>query len=145
MKKGKQKQNSIGKWLLGAAVILVIAVSVLVGRALSNRKQFRQEETSVDMVTPYLGVRYQILSQKTALLNNVPQGAYIVEVISESPAEKGGVKENDIITKIDGEKLTEKGGGLVKVVSKKKVGSEIELEIYRNGEKEKIKVFLTEE
>jgi len=143
MKKRKQK-NSIGKWLLGAAVIILISVFVLNG-ILKDKKLLNQQSESVEMTIPYLGIRYQMLSQKTALLNNVPQGAYIVEVISGSPADKGGVKENDIITKIDGEKLTEKDGGLAKVVSQKKVGSEVELEIYRNGEKEKIKVELVEE
>jgi len=140
----KVKQNSIGKWLLGAVVIIIILMFVLDG-VLGDKKQLEQQQENVEMITSYLGIRYQMLDQKTALLNNVPQGAYIVEIIEGSPADKGGVKENDIITKIDGEKLTEKNGGLAKVISKKEVGSEVELEIYRNGEKEKIKVKLMEE
>jgi len=140
----KERKNSIGKWLLGVVAILVVGVLVLNG-VLRDKKPLSQQIESVDMVIPYLGIKYQMLNRRTALLNNVPQGAYIVEVVSESPADKGGIKENDIITKIDGEKLTEKNGGLAKVISKKKVGSEIELEIYRKGEKEKIKVELVEE
>jgi len=140
----KERKNSIGKWLLGVVAILVVGVLVLNG-VLRDKKPLSQQIESVDMVIPYLGIKYQMLNRRTALLNNVPQGAYIVEVVSESPADKGGIKENDIITKIDGEKLTEKNGGLAKVISKKKVGSEVELEIYRKGEKEKIKVELVEE
>ncbi|HUS60139.1 MAG TPA: trypsin-like peptidase domain-containing protein, partial [Nevskiaceae bacterium] len=49
----------------------------------------------------FLGVRYRMISQDLALLNEVPQGAYIVEVVSGSPADKAGVKVGDIITKLD--------------------------------------------
>src|SRR3989339_587081 len=46
---------------------------------------------------PFLGVRYQMISQETALMNDVPAGAYIVEVVSGSPAETAGLKTGDII------------------------------------------------
>src|SRR3989344_6971312 len=53
---------------------------------------------------PYLGVAYKIISKDLALLNNVPQGAYVAEVISDSSAEKAGIEKGDIIIKIDGKK-----------------------------------------
>jgi S1-C subfamily serine protease len=93
---------------------------------------------------PFLGVRYQIINQRTALLNNVPQGAYIVEVMEDSPAEKAGLKENDIVLKIDGQVIREKDGGLAEIISSKKVGDEVKLEVYRDGETIKLKAKLEE-
>lgn len=85
---------------------------------------------------PYLGVKYQVLDQKTAILNAVPQGAYVVEVVADSPAEKAGIKENDIIV-IDEQGLTD-------LMSKSKAGDEVNLEIYRAGETINFEVVLQE-
>jgi S1-C subfamily serine protease len=92
---------------------------------------------------PFLGVRYQMLDKRTAILNNVPQGAYIVEVVEDSPADKAGVEENDIITKIGRERLEDKNG-LADVISKKKVGDEVSLEVYRDGQEITLRVKLEE-
>ena len=73
----------------------------------------------------------------------MPQGAYIVELVTDSPADKAGVKENDIIVKIGGQQLDE-DNGLTEVIAKKKVGDEVSLEIYRDGEELKLKVKLEE-
>lgn len=92
----------------------------------------------------YLGVRYRMISQDLALLNEVPQGAYIVEVVSGSPAEKAGVREGDIITKLDGEPLREKNGGLAKVIGQKKIGDRVKLTIWRDGEELELTAILEE-
>jgi 2-alkenal reductase len=92
----------------------------------------------------YLGVQYQMVSRQTAILNNLPQGAYVVEVVAGSPAEKAGVKVEDIITKIDGQELTDKNGGLAKVIAQKKPGDTISLDIYRDNETLKLSVTLSE-
>ncbi len=91
---------------------------------------------------PYLGVKYKIITRDLALLNEVPEGAYVVEVIKESPAAKAGVKQTDIIIKIDGKKIQESKGGLAKMVQEKKIGEEVELEIWREEETFKLKVTL---
>ncbi len=83
---------------------------------------------------PYLGVQYQMISQKTALLNNVPQGAFVVDVISGSPAEIAGIKADDIITKFNGSEIKEESGGLAEIISKKKPGDTVSIEIWRNSE-----------
>ena len=54
---------------------------------------------------PYLGVAYQMISEKAALLNEVPVGAYVQTVIKDSPAAKSGLQSGDIITEIEGQKL----------------------------------------
>jgi S1-C subfamily serine protease len=92
---------------------------------------------------PFLGVRYRMISQKAALLNDVPQGAYVEDVVSGSPADKGGVKNGDIITKIGGSKIDGKDdSGLAKEIAKRKVGETVEMEIWRDGEIKNLKVTL---
>jgi serine protease Do len=93
---------------------------------------------------PYLGVEYQILSQQVALLNQVPQGAYVVNVVAASPAEKAGVQQGDIIFKIDGNSISSDNGGLAKIVSDKKIGDSLKLSIWRAGTQKDISVILTE-
>lgn len=92
----------------------------------------------------YLGVEYQMLSQQTALLNNVPQGAYVVNVVTGSPADKAGVDQGDVIYKVDGQSINDQDGGLAKIVSGKKVGDTLKLEIWRNGGIKEIPVTLSE-
>lgn len=83
---------------------------------------------------PFLGIEYSMVPRESAILNSVPEGAYIANVISGSPAEQAGVKEGDIITKIDGEELKDVEGGLAEVISKKKAGQRVEIELWRDGE-----------
>ncbi|MCX6816455.1 MAG: trypsin-like peptidase domain-containing protein [Candidatus Beckwithbacteria bacterium] len=92
---------------------------------------------------PFLGVKYQMLDQKTAILNSVPQGAYVVEVVAASPADKAAVKSGDIITQIDGVKLDDKTG-VTEIMANKRVGDEINLKIYRDGKEIIIKATLQE-
>jgi len=82
----------------------------------------------------FLGVRYRMISRDLALLNEVPQGAYIVEIVSDSPADKAGVKEGDIITKFDGQPVQEKNGGLAKLINQKKIGDRISLTVWRDAD-----------
>ena len=103
--------------------------------------QFKQ--TGKFASKPYLGVQYQMIGSKTAILNNVPQGAYVVEVVEGSPAETAGIVVDDIITKFDGEALTE-DNSLADVISKKKSGDRVELEVWRSGETQTVSVTLSE-
>ena len=89
----------------------------------------------------FLGVRYRMLPKETALLNDVPEGAFVVEVVAGSPAERGGIKEGDILTKMDGEAIKEdQTGGLAEMISRKRVGDRSELEVYRDGKTVKLTV-----
>jgi S1-C subfamily serine protease len=92
---------------------------------------------------PYLGVQYQMISQQAAVLNNVPQGAYVTSVIEGSPAGLAGIEIDDIITKFDGQELTEKNT-LADEIGKKAPGDKVEVEIWRNGETTKLTVTLSE-
>lgn len=90
---------------------------------------------------PFLGVRYQMIPKQTAVLNDIPEGAYIQEVVKGSPADKAGLQVEDIITKIDGNKLID-DNNLAKAIAKKKVGDTITLTVWRDEKEKEIKVTL---
>jgi serine protease Do len=101
------------------------------------------QETGRFAAKAYLGVEYQMVSKQSAVLNNVPQGAYVVSMVVGSPAEQAGLKVDDIITKIDGQDLND-NNPLADIVSKKRVGETITLDVWRNGDSLKITAVLTE-
>jgi serine protease Do len=90
---------------------------------------------------PYLGIAYRILSKDAAVLNDLPEGAYVQQVINNSPADQAGIKRGDVITKIDGKKIDSKSQ-LSTVVGKKKVGDTITVAIFRDGKMSDVKVTL---
>jgi len=92
---------------------------------------------------PYFGVRFQMLSEKMAAANSVPQGAYVVEIMPNSPAAKAFLLPGDIIEQIDGIGLTETVG-LTELINRKKVGEEVKLNVYRSGKETTVKVVLEE-
>lgn len=90
---------------------------------------------------PYLGVAYKMISQDLAVLNNLPQGAYVEQVISGSPADKAGIQEGDIITQLDGKRVTG-SDQLSKLIESKKVGDTMSVTVYRNGKTTNLTVTL---
>jgi serine protease Do len=83
---------------------------------------------------PYLGVQYQMISRQTAVLNDIPQGAYITDVVGGSAAEKAGVEVDDIVTEINGQSVSDNKEGLGDVLSNFKPGDKIKIKVWRNGE-----------
>ena len=92
---------------------------------------------------PFIGVRYQVISRDSALLNELPEGAYVREVVANSPADKAGIKLGDIITKIDDTRLIE-GQELAKIISGKKIGDRIRVEVWQDGKTRTVDVTLGE-
>lgn len=90
---------------------------------------------------PYLGVAYKIISKDVAVLNELPQGAYIQVVLQDSPAEKAGIKRGDVITKVDNNQLSEKIQ-LSQIIAKKKVGDIITITLFRDDGFQNIRVIL---
>lgn len=82
---------------------------------------------------PFLGIRYQFIAKDLAILNEVPQGAYIGEVIKDGPADKAGIREGDIIIKINGEPVDDESK-IANLISKAQIGQRMELQIWRDGE-----------
>lgn len=90
---------------------------------------------------PFLGVEYRMITRQMAVLNEIPEGAYIMSVVSGSPADKAGVKEEDIIVKIGGEKVTSTND-LAKVIGKKKVGDTLPMVVWRNEKEQTLTITL---
>ena len=80
----------------------------------------------------FLGVRYINISEKTAIRNEIPQGAYVTEVIPGSSADEAGIKPGDIITEFNGKKLTKHS--LAELVAQTKIGDKVKVKIYRWGD-----------
>ncbi len=93
---------------------------------------------------PYLGVQFNMISRDLAILQEIPEGAYVRRVLEDSPAAKAGIEPGDIIVKIDGQRIRFKDGGLIKVIQKKKVGQKITIEVWRDGETKKLTAVLEE-
>ncbi|MBU0978655.1 MAG: trypsin-like peptidase domain-containing protein [Patescibacteria group bacterium] len=92
---------------------------------------------------PMLGVSYRMISEQTAIFNDVPQGAYLVEVMVGLTADKAGLKPGDIIITIDGESL--KDGDLVQVLNNKRVGDKVSIRYFRQAEEKTVEVVLMSE
>lgn len=107
---------------IGFAIPINIVVS-----AIENFNQTGQ------FARAYLGVRYRIISKDLALLNNVAEGAYLVEVIEGSPAKKGKLQPRDIITSFDETPITEQGEELTVLINQKKIGEKVEIKYFRDG------------
>jgi len=144
--------NSGGPLLNSAGQVIGVNVAVAgeaenIGFAIPInvvKKMLENFEKTGKFERAFLGVLYRTISREVAIMNEIPEGAYVVEVVSDSPAEKAGIKEGDIITRVDGRRISEEKGGLAKIISEKKVGETVEIDIWRNGEELKIKVLLGE-
>lgn len=118
---GVNAATSVAAENIGFAVpINVVAASI------ENFNQTGQFDRAV------FGVRYQTVSQSAALLNEVPQGAYLVAVAAGSPAAKAGLEVGDIVTDFDGVAL--KDIELSGLINRKKIGDSVKVSWWRNGE-----------
>jgi len=90
---------------------------------------------------PFIGVEYRMISRQMAVLNEIPEGAYIMDVVQASPAEKAGIAAEDIITKINGEKVTS-NNDLAKIIGKKRVGDSITITLWRDGDERTVQLTL---
>lgn len=90
---------------------------------------------------PFLGVSYQMITEQAALVNEVPQGAYVLTVQEDSTASEIGLQPEDIITAFAGTEL--KGDiQLAEEINKKKVGDQVEIEFWRDGDIQRVTVTL---
>ena len=121
----------------------VIGVNVAVSEAAQNIgfavpinsvKPIIDEFVSTGKISrAFLGVNYRVITRDLALLNEVPQGAYIQELVPGSPAEKAGVEPGDIITKIDGKQVNDQNV-ISELVRTKKPGDKVSVELWRENE-----------
>ncbi len=93
---------------------------------------------------PFLGVQYQMIDQEGAILNKVPEGAYVTDVVDGSPAQKAGIQTGDIITKIGSSEVKENDAGLSGIIADKKPGDQVSVELWRDEKYQTISVTLSE-
>ena len=92
---------------------------------------------------PFLGVRYSLIDKATAQSEKLREGAYVVSVIQGSPADEAGIQPEDIIIDIDGQKINDQNeNSVAKIIYDKKIGQQITLLVYRDGELITIKATL---
>ncbi len=142
--------NSGGPLLNSAGQVIGVNVAVAsgsenIGFALPInivRESIENFKATGEFERPFLGVTYRVISKKAAILNEVPQGLWVQQVVEGTPAGKAGIKEGDIMLEFDGEKLGEEGEVLVKLINKKKIGDEVLVKIWREGEEKSLRVKL---
>ena len=67
-------------------------------------------------------------------VNDVPEGAYIVEVVVGSSAADGGIVAGDIITKMNDKDIDEESGTLAEIINTLKPGEKVQVVLWRDGE-----------
>ncbi|MCR4669556.1 MAG: trypsin-like peptidase domain-containing protein [Saccharofermentans sp.] len=86
---------------------------------------------------PYIGVTVYDLDPRRSPV----QGAAVYTVEQDSPADKAGLRKDDVITQVNGKDISGQQE-LRAALAKCKVGDEVELTVYRDGEELKLKVTL---
>lgn len=145
--------NSGGPLLNSAGQVIGVNVAVSssgenIGFALPInvvRESLENFEATGRFSRPMLGVSYRMISKDTAILNEVPEGAYVIDVMAGSSADEAGIKPGDIITEVDGQKVGEIKGGLANVINTKKVGDQVSVKLWRDGEMREFAVILKEQ
>jgi serine protease Do len=102
------------------------------------RASLENFEQTGEFDRPFLGVSYQMISERAALLNEVPQGAYIEQVVSDSAADRMGVRPGDIITVINGISLST-DRDLVSVINQAKIGDDVVVRVWRDGDEQTLR------
>jgi serine protease Do len=90
--------------------------------------------TEGKVMRPWLGVSILDVTTDLQQYFKLPdrRGAIVGEVIGGSPAAKAGIQVGDVIKKVDDD-VVESAQDLVEIIQKKKIGSNVGLEVYRNG------------
>ena len=90
---------------------------------------------------PFMGVRYQLITEQAALLNEVPQGAYVLEVIPGSTAAQADIQQGDIIVKFDGRDISDEEN-LAELINQYSIGDSVSVEVWRDGQTQTLQLQL---
>jgi len=157
--------NSGGPLLNAQGQVIGIAVAIAasaqnVGYAIPvNDLKFILDDLRINKFIrrPYLGVRFVVASdEKAKFLNNpLPCGLYIAQVFPGSIFARAGVQKGDMLYEFNGIKLDAYGEMRVEglrdkiplydLISRIKVGDEIAIVMYRNGERKELMCVIDDE
>ncbi|MBI2019067.1 trypsin-like peptidase domain-containing protein [Candidatus Daviesbacteria bacterium] len=143
--------NSGGPLLNSAGQVIGVNVATTEGAQnigfavpINSVKKIVEEFVQTGSVSrPFLGIRYRFISKDVAILNEVPQGAFIQEVVIGSSADKAGIKEGDIITKMDNQEVDSEGK-ISQTIAGKSMGDSLNLTVWNDGKERSIKATLQE-
>lgn len=122
----------------GLGFAIPIETAQRVANQLFDKGRVEHPFLGVQMVTLSPDMRRKI-SQETDLKITQDQGVLIVRVLDKSPAEKSGLRAGDIIEKI-GDLAVKDTSTVQQVVESNEVGVVLEMEVNRNGRKQKLQV-----
>lgn len=97
------------------------------------------------VIRGYLGVMPQTVSREIAESFGLdqPEGVIITEVMDGTAADEAGLKRDDIILEYNGKKV-ESDNHLRRLVAATQPGEEVEMEIWRDGDRKKLEVEIGE-
>ena len=127
-------------------VALVAACVVVPTPALAGEKEIKVVIETDDDGGGWLGIGIQELDSKIRGkldLDSDIEGILIIEIYDDSPAEEAGLQEHDVLVSINGKKGKDLSH-FVKLLKSKDPGTEVELEIYRDGKMKTVDATLGE-
>jgi S1-C subfamily serine protease len=95
------------------------------------------------IISPYLGVTYQLVTGDLSTFTRLPEGALVRSVVSGSPAEKAGLKKGDVILSVDDQAVTA-SKSLSQIITAHQVGESVRVVIDRGGAKQTLTAVLAE-
>lgn len=122
----------------GLGFAIPIETAQRVANQLFDKGRVEHPFLGVQMVTLSPDMRRKI-SQDTDLKITQDRGVLIVRVLEKSPAEKAGLRAGDIIEKV-GDLAVRDTSTVQQVVESNEVGVVLEMEVNRNGRKQKLQV-----
>lgn len=126
---------------IGFAIPTAIAVPVINDLERFGEVQRPQMGVGIRSLSEIPGYHWQ---QTLKLPASVKAGVIITSVQPMSPADRSGLKQYDVIVEMDGNPIENSHDLRKYLYTKKKIGDEVELTIYRDGKKQKITLQLTE-
>ena len=92
---------------------------------------------------PYLGITPQTLTPEAAEEFGVESGAVVASIFEGGPAEAAGLQQGDVIVAFDGEEV-DNAGELITAIRKHKIGEEVDVTYFRDGDRRTVTVRLGE-
>lgn len=143
--------NSGGPVLNSAGQVVGVAVATTEGAEnigfaipINSVKKFVDEFIQRGTISrPFLGIRYRFIAKDVAILNDVPQGAFVQEVVAGSAASKAGVQEGDIITQVDGQSVDSENK-ISEAIASKKMGDSMTLVLWKDNQERTVTATLQE-
>jgi serine protease Do len=95
------------------------------------------------VIRGWMGVTIQAVSPELAETYDLDEarGAIVSSVTPDSPAEEAGIEPEDVILAADGNEIGD-NGDLSRYIASKAPGTEVELEVLRNGERRSMSITL---